>query len=319
MAAKASHGFRRRLVANSGFLFVTPAVATFVVFGLYTVVYSFALSFFRWNGFSRFSLLPFQCQPPGCRFVGLDNFTDFLDYNRFVTARLFWDALVHNLVIAVALPVGTILVALPLALSLNRAARGQALYRTFVMLPMVTAGIAVYYVWLGLYQPDGPLNGALGSLGLGVLEAQNGWLGDINRALPSLIVVMVWSNIPFATILYLAGLQSLDSELYEAARIDGARGWSMLRHITWPLLNRVTLLVVITSVNVAMQGYEINYLMTGGGPANHTDVVGLQIFQFGFGGRVQLGMASAMAWTLFVMVLAIGLVNLRLFRSHTET
>ena len=307
----------RALKANSGFLFVLPALIIFVVFGLYTVIYSIVLSFFRWNGFGKFSILPLACEPPACQFAGLDNFAYFL-YKEPTMSRFFWQALQHNIIMAIFVTAGTVLVALPLAISLNRAARGQSMYRLLIMLPMVTAGIAVYYVWMFIYEPDGLLNSALGAAGLNFLQAKQGWLGQADRALISLMIVMIWAAVPIATILYLAGLQTIEKELYEAAVIDGASAWQQLWRITWPLLLPVTVVVIITSINSVLQGYEMVYLMTYGGPAAHTEVVGLQIFKYGFGDQRQLGMASAMSWALFVLVFAVALVNLRLLRTRTE-
>jgi len=307
----------RALKANSGFLFVLPALIIFVVFGLYTVIYSIVLSFFRWNGFGKFSILPLACEPPACQFAGLDNFAYFL-YKEPTMSRFFWQALQHNIIMAIFVTAGTVLVALPLAISLNRAARGQSMYRLLIMLPMVTAGIAVYYVWMFIYEPDGLLNSALGAAGLNFLQAKQGWLGQADRALISLMIVMIWAAVPIATILYLAGLQTIEKELYEAAVIDGASVWQQLWRITWPLLLPVTVVVIITSINSVLQGYEMVYLMTYGGPAAHTEVVGLQIFKYGFGDQRQLGMASAMSWALFVLVFAVALVNLRLLRTRTE-
>ena len=302
---------------NSGFLFVLPAVIIFLVFGLYTVIYSIVLSFFRWNGFGKFSILPFACDPPACQFAGLDNFAQFL-YKEPTLSQFFWQALEHNAIMAVFVTLGTIVVALPLAIALNRAARGQAAYRIIIMLPMVTAGIAIYYVWTFIYQPDGLLNSVLGTLGLDFMQAKQGWLGQADRALFSLIIVMIWGAVPMATILYLAGLQTIDRELYEAAKMDGASAWRLLWNITWPLLFPVTVVIVITSINSVLQGYEMVYLMTYGGPAAHTEVVGLQIFKYGFGDQRQLGMASAMSWVLFALVFVVALLNMRIFRSQTE-
>lgn len=306
---------RQRLKANSGFLFILPAVVIFMVFGLYTVIYSIVLSFFRWNGFGKFSILPLVCEAPACKYVGLENFAEFL-YKEPTWSHYFWWALQHNVTIAVLVTVGTIAIALPLAIALNRAMRGQAIYRLLIMLPMVTSGIAVYYVWTFIYEPDGLLNNALRTIGLGLLQARQGWLGQPDRALPALMIVLIWGAVPMAAILYLAGLQTIEKELYEAAIIDGANPWQILRKITWPLLYPVTVIIVITSINAALQGYEMVYLMTYGGPAAHTEVVGLQIFKFGFGDQRQLGLASAMSWALFAAVFAVALFNVRILRSQ---
>jgi len=314
---KRSRTIGQWLRENSGILFVLPAIILFLVFGLYTVIYSFVLSFFRWNGFGKFSLIPFVCNAPTCQPAGLDNFAQFL-YKEPTLSRFFWQAMQHNIIMAVVVTAGTILLALPLAVALNRAVRGRALYRTALMLPMVTAGIAVYYVWSFIYEPDGLLNGVLQTIGLGFLQAKQGWLGQPDRALISLMIVMIWGAVPLATILYLAGLQTIEKDLYEAAVMDGASAWQQLARITWPLLLPVTVIIVITSINSVLQGYEMVYLMTYGGPAGHTEVVGLQIFKYGFGDQRQLGVASAMSWALFILVFLIALVNLRLFRPQTE-
>ena len=302
---------------NRGFLFVSPAVIIFLVFGLYTVIYSFALSFFRWNGLTKFSLFPPTCEPPGCAFWGLRNYQDFL-YRDLGVSKLFWLAIQNNAIIAIVVPAGTILIGLLVAIALNRAGRTIPIFRTLMMLPMVTSGIAVYFAWSSIYLSNGPLNAMLKSVGLGFLAAERGWLGGPNTALPALMAVMIWGSVPFAVILYLAGLQTIDQELYEAAIIDGANSWQLLWYITWPLLRPVTVIILILAVNSALQGFDMPLLMTKGGPANHTQVVGLRIFNFGFGNDLQLGIASAMGWGLFVLVFLFSLVNLRLFRSKTE-
>ena len=309
--------FLQWLRNNSGFLFVAPAVLIFVVFGLYTVIYSFVLSFFRWKGFTKFSLIPPVCEPPGCAFWGIQNYQDFL-YKDPGVAKLFWLAMANNAIIAIVVPAATILISLLVAISLNRAGRLIPFFRTLMMLPMVTAGIAIYFAWSSIYLSTGPLNAMLKTVGLGFLAAEHGWLGSANTALPALMVVMIWIGVPFAIILYLAGLQTIDQELYEAATIDGANGWHMLWYITWPLLRPITLIILILTINTALQGFDMPLLMTKGGPANHTQVVGLRVFSFGFGDDNQLGMASAMAWVLFLIVFVLSLVNLRLFRSTTE-
>jgi multiple sugar transport system permease protein/raffinose/stachyose/melibiose transport system permease protein len=292
-------------------------VLIFLVFGLYTIIYSVVLSFFRWKGFTKFSLIPPVCEAPGCAFWGLKNYQDFL-YRDPGVAKLFWQAMENNAVIAIVVPVGTILIGLLVALALNRTVRGQSVFRTIMMLPMVTSGIAVYYAWSSIFLSNGPLNAFLNTIGLGFLAAKHGWLGGATTALPALMAVMIWSSVPSAVILNLAGLQTIDQDLYEAATIDGANGWQMLWFITWPLLRPITVIILILGINSALQGFELPLLMTRGGPANHTLVVGLRIFNFGFGNDLQLGIASAMGWGLFLLVFLISLLNLRLFRSKVE-
>jgi ABC-type sugar transport system permease subunit len=287
------------------------------VFGLYTVVFSLVLSFFRWNSLSKFSLIPPTCEAPGCVYWGLKNYRDFLFQDPGVS-KLFWLAMKNNAIIILVVPAVTILLGLIVAIALNRARHGAPLFRTFMMLPMVTAGVAIYFTWSSIYLSDGPLNAILKSVGLGFMAAKHGWLGGATTALPALMAVMIWSAAPSAIILYLAGLQTIDPELYEAALIDGANGWHMLWHITWPLLRPVTVITLILSVSSALQGFEMPLLMTRGGPANHTQVVGLRIFSFAFGNDNQAGIASAMGWALFIVVFLISVVNMRIFRSKVE-
>ncbi len=306
--------WQKRLKANRGFLFVLPALLLFLFLGLYTVIYSFVLSFFRWNGFGGFTILPPSCTYP-CQFVGLDNFRQFL-YQDPTQAQVFWQATTNTAIMGVAVTVGTIIIALPLAMALNQAIRGISFFRTAIVLPMVTAGAAIYYVWSFIYNPDGLLNGLLKAVGLGALQDLNGWLGDTTHALSALVVVLIWNSVPLGILLYLTGLQTLEKELQEAARIDGANGLQRLVHVIWPLLRPITVIVVILTLNNFLQNsYEMVYLMTGGGPAGHTNVLGLVVFNYGFGDQQQLGMASAISWILFLVVFVIALANLKFFSS----
>jgi multiple sugar transport system permease protein len=305
--------------ANRGFLFVLPALLLFLVFGLYTVVYSFVLSFHRWNGFGPFNILPYFCERPTCWYVGLDNYTEFLTNANPVRHQLFLEALNHSVLLGFVLPVGIVLIALPLAMGLNQLVRGRSVFRTLMMMPMVTAGIAVYYVWSFIYQPDGILNSILKATGLGALVSKQGWLGDPNRALLSLIVVLIWTGVPLAMLLYLAGLQTIDQDYYDAARIDGSSPLDLIVRITWPMLRPITVIVVIGAINTAFQTYDLVLLMTEGGPANRTSVLGLEIFKYGFySTNADLGVASAMSWFLFALMLIIAVFNLRIFQSRTN-
>lgn len=313
-AGKKRRTLARTLKANACFLFILPALIIFLIFGLYTVIYSIALSFFHWNGFGGFALLPPTCTSPMCQFVGLDNFNEFLFKNP-AASSFFWHAVVNNVIVMVVVTAATVAISLPLAMALNRAIRGQALIRTAIMLPMVTTGIAVFYVWTFIFNSDGLLNAALKMVGAGFLQASDGWLGDPYRALPALMLVMVWGSVPMNVLLYLTGLQTINPDYYDAARIDGANWLQVVLRITWPLLLPITVIVVILSINASLQSYEMVYLMTNGGPAGHTSVVGLLIFNYGFGDQRDLGIASAMAWLLFLVVFGISLLNLRLFRA----
>ena len=295
---------RARREALTGYIFVLPALLLFAIVGVYPVLYSLLLSFYQWNGFS-----------PQWTWVGLDNFKDLLYANSTLSSG-FWNAALNNLVVLVILPIGVIVISLPVAVALNTVRRFSTALRTIYFLPMVTAGIATYYTWRWLYEPDGVLNSLLRSIGLGALAPAQGFLGDIYTALPAVIAVMIWSNAPLAIILYLTGLQTIDSSLMDAARVDGATQRQILFKITWPLLLPVTGIVVLVNFSAALlQGFEIPLLMTGGGPAEHTNVLGLAVYANAFQ-QGKLGLASAIGWLLFCIGLVFALINLRLTRNR---
>ncbi|MFI6478525.1 carbohydrate ABC transporter permease [Nonomuraea sp. NPDC050663] len=284
----------------TGWAFVTPAVALFLLMGVYTIASGFLLSFAKWNGFT-----------PQWTWVGLKNYADLL-YADLTLAPELRRALWNTLQVMVAVPVLTVVVALPLAMMLNSVTRLRALLRSVYFLPYVTSGIAVYYAWRYVLQPDGAINLLLGSLGLGSLAQPQGWLGNPGTAMPTLILILVWSSVPVATLLYLSGLQAIDGNVIEAAQIDGAAPRHVLRHIIWPLLRPITIAIVLLGVRDALHGFQIFLIMTNGGPGGHTDVLGLMTYRLSFmkGLAPTLGVASALGWLLFagavLMTLAFG-------------
>lgn len=305
---------------NKGTVFVFPAVALWLLVGLYPVVFSIVLAFHNWNGFAEFSIFPsYVCEEPGCRYVELRNFERFLTPDT-PPYRDFVDAVFNNLAFMFWGTVGVIVIALPLALAMNNAVRGARIFRTLLLFPMATSGIAIYYVWKLIYQPEGILNKLLESGGLGQWSSANGWLGNIDTALYALIVITIWGSVPFAMLLYLAGLQTISQEILEASIVDGASYFRRLRHIIWPLLRPITVIIVIINFSGALQGYEMPLLMTDGGPTKHTSVVGLIVYKTAFGGwgTPNMGLASAYGWVLFVMGLGLSAITLYTMRSEQQ-
>lgn len=288
-----------------GYAFIAPAVVLFLVMGLYTLGYSVTLSFAKWNGFS-----------PTWEWVGLENYRDIL-YADPRLAPEVRNAALNTAVAMAAVAAGTVLIALPLAVLLNSIRRLRGTLRSVYFLPYVTTGIAVYYAWRYVLEPDGAINLALRSIGLGSLARPQGFLGDPSTALPTLIVVMIWGSVPVAMLLYLAGLQAIDPSLMEAAAMDGAGPVRRVRHITWPLLVPITVAIVLLSLRDTMQGFQIFLIMTGGGPAGHTDVLGLKAYQQAFLQSMSptLGVASALGWLIFVAALLLAVANARLLRG----
>jgi multiple sugar transport system permease protein len=277
----------RRLAV--GLLFVSPWLVHFLVFELWPMLASIYYSL------TAYSVL----KPPV--FIGLENYAVlFTDDPRFATT-------IYNTVYYTigAVGVGT-LAAILLALLLNMKIRGQAIYRTIIYLPSVVPVVASAIVFLWFLNPQyGVLTSILRTFGLPTV----GWLSDPVWAKPSLIMLALW-GIGGAVVIYLAGLQDVPSELYEAADIDGAGAWSKFWNVTLPILSPVILYNVIVGIIGAMQVFAQIYILTAGGPADSTMMYAyyLYITAFQF---FKMGYASAMAWILFLIVFAATVVVFR--------
>jgi multiple sugar transport system permease protein len=203
-------------------------------------------------------------------------------------------------------PLGMI-VALALALLMNRGLPGERLLRALFFLPYITSFVAISLVWRWMFEPDvGILNGLLGCFGIGPLP----WLASPRTALPSLMLMSIWMYAGYMMILFLAGLQGIPASLYESARMDGASAWQQFRRITLPLLRPTTLFVLVTMVIFMFQVFTAVYVMTEGGPLHATDVVVYHIYRNAWE-YLRLGYASAMAWVLFLIVFLLTLVQFR--------
>jgi ABC-type sugar transport system permease subunit len=282
------------------YLFLLPGILLFLFVGVYSVGFSVVLSFYNWAGID-FST---------ARFEGLDNFRDFLLGDDPVMTRNFYYALLHNFEMAVFGTLFTIPIALALAFVLQHS-KLVGFYRTVYFLPMVASGVAIFYVWKGLFEPSGALNSLFAWLGLDFLVAPNGMLGSSSTSLVGIILSGIWGGLPGTLLLYYAGLSSVDPTLYEAAGVDGASRLTMIRKITWPLVKPITLIAVIQIVNGAFQSFENVYIMTGGGPSGSSEVVGTLVYRTAFLNN-DYGLASAIGWTSFLVT---GLIAIFSFRS----
>lgn len=293
-----------------GLLFVAPALSVFIIFGPYTLIYAFLLSLHQWNGFS-----------PDWTWVGAQNYRDLLGGDP-LTAQLVRKALGNTAIVLVALPVCVIAISLPLAMLLNSIGPLRTALRTVYFLPYVTTGIAVFYAWRFLYEPDGVINASLRAIGLGTIAQPQGWLGNTTTALPAVLAVMVWATVPLGVLLYLTGLQSISPELIDAARIDGAGPVKQLRHVLWPMLAPVTALLVVIGLKESIHNFQYFLLLTNGGPIDSTDTLGLEVYRQSFGREnlaPNLGYGSALGWMLFVAALVLSLIVLRVLRDRTGT
>jgi multiple sugar transport system permease protein len=246
--------------------------------------------------------------PFSARFIGLDN------YARLFHDAKFLQAAFNTVYFVIAGVVFNVALGLAAAVALNRGInRFRVVFRVGYYLPVVSSIVAIAVIWRFLFNADfGLVNGALHAVGIQGPD----WLANPTLAMPVIIALGVWRNFGNAMIIFLAGLQGIPNDLYEAARIDGANRWQEFRSITLPMLRPTVLfLTVITTIGF-LQLFEEPFVMTQGGPLNKTLSVSMYVYQQGFNFFHQ-GYASAMAYTLFVVIAAITLIQFRVLRSET--
>jgi ABC-type sugar transport system permease subunit len=277
-----------------------PALVLLAVFVVAPVVYGFSLSLQRWNGF----------EPP--EFVGLSNYVRLWERD-----RIFRQALTNNVTFAVAVVIGKNVLGLFLALLLNQRLRGSTLFRTALFLPVTMSFVVIGLLWSWIYNPTfGLLDAGLETLGLGAWSRP--WLSDPATALWAIIAVDIWKWTGFHMVLYLAGLQTIPRDLYEAATIDGAGRWRQLVDVTLPMLAPVTFVNVLLALNGAfVRNFDLVYVMTGGGPNHQTEVVLTHMVSEAFR-QGNLGYSAAMGYVLFAIVAVISGVYIRLARAGTH-
>lgn len=259
-----------------GWLFLLPAVALIAVFTIAPFFQAILLSFQKWDGISA--------QTP---WVGLQN------YRQVMHDTIFWASMKNVLIFGV---IGFVLgngIALVMAMAVNRVKRARSFFRTAFYLPGVFSVVIVGMIFSWLFEPKvGILNLMLRTVGLD--SWQQNWLGNPSTALISVAATFVWYHWGFAFILFLAGLQDIPKELYEAADLDGARGWAKFRYITWPHLLPVTSIVSLLTLLAALQVFGTVQVLTNGGPGYHTMVPTLRIYQEAFMNS-RYGTAAAMS------------------------
>ena len=224
--------------------------------------------------------------------------------------HVLWIALFNTVYMLLAVPIGMAL-ALAVAIVLNQQLRGRNLLRAIFYLPNVLPIAATSVIWLWIFNPEfGILNHLLGSVGL---PAEGRWLSDQGTVKPSLMIMGIWSALGFQMLIYLAALQAVPAQLYEAAVIDGAGLWGRFRFVTWPSLSPTTFFLLVTGMIFGFQSFAQPYIMTRGGPGNASRTVVMEIWKNGFA-DLEMGYASAQAWLLGVVILLITVANFRLAR-----
>ena len=278
-------------------LLMLPALLVLGVFNVYPAIDSLYLSFFDWNGIS-----------PTKEAVGLDN------YRTIFGSREFWNSLRVTVLYAGGMTIIALALGLLVAVLLNQPIRGIALYRVLFFLPVITPTVAAGVVWRYLFDPSqGVINRSLALVGIDGPS----WLTDPNWALFAVIIVAVWKRVGFNLVIYLAALQGIPRTHYEAAELDGANPWQILRYITIPLLAPATFFITVTSLIDAFQVFDLVYVMTSGGPLGSTDVFGYLLYRYGFRYH-EVGYASAIAYVMFVLIFVVTVVQFRLTRGGDD-
>lgn len=275
------------------YLFLAPALVIYIGFLVYPMAVSLYASFFEWDGLT-----------PLTQFIGFKNYIDALfndDVTRVALVNNIWWTL-GSLVIPTA-------IGLLLALGLNRNLPGTVVLRTIYYAPSVLPLVAVGIIWSWMYNPNfGSINVILKAMGLGFLAG--GWLSNFDTAFPSAFATYTWGAIGFPMILYLAGLQGIPKDYYEAARIDGANAWQQFRHVTMPGLRESHVIVLSLSVIGGFKVFDLIYTMTYGGPGRVTQVLGtwmyFQSFQY-----YHAGYGAALAWIIAAIILVVAIPYIR--------
>lgn len=286
-----------RKEAAFGYLFILPPVLGFLIFALYPAVYSVYGSFTDWDGLGQMN------------FIGLDNFKDIFQDD------LFYKAMYNTLFMMLAIPVG-ILLALLIALGLNRSIPGTTAFRAVYYVPVISSLAAISIMWNLAYNGDfGLVNQFLDLFGI---KGPN-WLMDKHTVKPAIMLMMVWKGLGYTMLLYLAALQGVPKDYYEAAELDGASGFRRFWHITWPMVRPVTFFVVVTNIIGGSQVFtEVNIMTSTGGPEYSSATVVFYVWQKAFG-NLQMGYASAMTVILGLFIFIVTLVQFKLDKSSDIT
>lgn len=287
---------------RQGYLFLTPALLIIGIFIGISALFVVYLSFHKVNLFTD-----------TYEFVGLQNFT------RLFTDDIARKALTNSLSFTVVVVPCQTIIALVVASTLNGNIRGKYAFRTIYFLPTLTSSSALTLIFMFMFSVTGPINMML--IKMGILPAGEGinFLNDPNFALKVIMVMNVWSTVPQYTTMYLASLQDLPANLYEAASIDGANTWHKFINVTVPYLQPITTYVLLTGIIGTLQMFDQAYIFSNGsgGPANSTLTVSLMVYRYAFGTNNAMGYASAIAIILAIVIMTVSFISEKLNDSES--
>jgi len=290
--------FRQRMIW--AYIFISLPVAGLLVFSLGPILFTGWVSLHEWNMLTPPSEMPW---------VGLSNYVYLLTQD-----TIFQRALVNTFIFVIGGVGSNVILGLAFALLLNSRLRGQTLWRVLYFLPVITAPLALGVIFGFLFNRNyGLVNSLLIALG----GTRQPFLASPDQALYVIIIMAVYQYLGYYIVIFVAGLQGIPQDYYDAASVDGANVWQRFRHITLPLLRPVMLFVIVTNTIGALQVFDLVFATTNGGPANSTMTVVLHMYNTAFKFQ-RMGRASAMAFILLAIILAITIVQLRLLRDRTQ-
>jgi multiple sugar transport system permease protein len=279
----------------TAWLFLSPATLLLGIFVLWPMAYLLYLSFTR-GSFTR----------AGTQWTGLAN------YVRLLSMPDFWQVLQNTAIFTVATVVPSLVISLGLAVLLDRKLALRDLWRTAFILPSFISLVAAGLGFRWLFQTDGPINALLAPLGVAPIP----WLGSTVWAMPVLILLSIWKQLGFNLIIFLAGLQTIPTSRYEAAELDGAKGWQTFWHITLPGLRPTFLFAIITTAIFTLRSFETVYVVTGGGPLNATNILVYYIYEQAFS-QFDFGYAAAAATVLLGITLFLVYLQIRFWDTDS--
>src|SRR5215211_8662929 len=278
---------------RAGILFVLPALILYLVFMVYPFFQSIYFSFTSWNGVTAVK-----------DWIGLAN------YRELIGDDLFWLSLLHTVIWVIVGTIAPIAIGMLLAVLLWRRPKGFTLFRTIFFMPQVLSTVVIGIVWSWIYNPIfGILNESLDAIGL--KNISRGWLGDPDVALYAVLVAAIWATIGFVFVIFLAGLQNVSKDLLEAATVDGANVWQRFWNVTVPQMASVINVVVALLLIGGFSVFDIIFVMTGGGPANATEVIATYTYKEAFV-QNRVGYASTLSLVMTVISLVVSVAFIRL-------
>lgn len=273
-------------------LFVLPAFLIYTILMIVPILGAFALSFTDWNGISS-----------------TYNFSGFKNYLEMFEDKRLHNAILVTVKITITVAVSVNVIGLFVAVLLNKARRFTNALRSVFFLPYVISTVAISFIWLSILSYTGVLNSILGSLGLDFII--DDYIGNTKNALRSICIIEIWRTMGFHMVLYLASIQTVPEELYEACTVDGGSSWQKFIYVTLPLIVPGATVSVIMSVMTEMKQYDIVKVITNGGPGYSTESISYNIVTQAFGNNM-LGYSSAIAVFLFVVIAAISIIQLKI-------